>query len=421
MSGSVWRSRDFWLVLGGGFVNNVGDWLLVVALPAFVYVETESGALTATIVVIELVVGIVFGPVGGALADRWDLRRTVVVTNVLQALTLAPLLAVTADRIWPAFVVAGAQGLLQQVNDPASFALVPRIVESHQLIEANAANTAASAVARLVGAPLGGIAVAFGGLATVVVVDAITFLVVAAAISLVRTPTPSLATDQVIGERTVGVRAGWRTIRRYRSLVGYLAVQSLAAVAFAMFPVLFIAFVVDVLDGDEATVGIIRGMAAFGGIAASVIVGRYARRVQPPTLMAAGYAGLGVVAFVFVNITTVTTTLWVFLILFALSGLPNMTSQVGATTTAQQLCPPAVLGRLHGLASATTSVGAVIGTVGVGALLGTWDAKVLLNVQAALYLSCGILTYLAVGPQATPVPAPPVTLTDADDTIADSQ
>jgi hypothetical protein len=85
----------------------------------------------------------------------------------------APLLAVTSDRIQPAFVVAGVQGLLQQVNDPASFALVPRIVATDHLVQANAANTAGSSIARLVGSPLGGIAVAFGGLETVVVVDAI--------------------------------------------------------------------------------------------------------------------------------------------------------------------------------------------------------------------------------------------------------
>ena len=85
MSGSLWRNRDFLLVLGGGFVNNVGDWLLAVALPAFVYIETGSGRATATIVVTELVMGIVFGPYGGSLADRWDLRRTIIATNVAQA------------------------------------------------------------------------------------------------------------------------------------------------------------------------------------------------------------------------------------------------------------------------------------------------------------------------------------------------
>jgi predicted MFS family arabinose efflux permease len=392
------------LVLGGGLVNNVGDWLLVVALPAFVYTETGSGRSTAAIVVIELIVGIACGPYGGSLADRWDLRRTIIVTNLAQAAALLPLLTVTPDRIWPAFIVAALQGLLQQVNDPASFAMVPRIVPAEQLVQANSANSASSSIARLVGSPLGGIAVAFGGLATVVVVDAITFVTVAVMTSFVTTPTGSLTTDDAdTGQPRVRVRDGWYEIRRHAGLTGYLGVQTLAYLTFAMFPVLFIAFVVDVLRGDEATVGIIRGMAAFGGITAAVLVGRLAKRTDPPKLMMWGYAGLGVVALVFVNITVLTTALWLYLVLFALSGLPNMTSQVGATSTAQQLCPPAVLGRLHGLVSAATAAGALVGSVGVGLLIDHVDVKLLLNVQAVLYILCGVATYLAIVRRAKPI------------------
>jgi MFS family permease len=394
----VWRSRDFCLVWGGGLVNNIGDWLLAVALPAFVYTETGSGRSTAAIVLIELLVGIAFGPFGGSLADRWDLRKVVVATNLLQAVTLVPLFAVRSDRIWPAFVVAVVQGLLQQVNDPASFALVPRIVPTEQLVQANSANAAATSIARLVGSPLGGIAVAAGGLPAVVVIDAITFLAVAVATSFVTTPTASLAVTEegTSGPPKVRVRDGWTEIRRHRGLTGYLGVQALAWMAFAMFPVLFIVFVVDILDGDEAIVGIIRGMAAFGGIVASVLLGRLAKDADPVKLMMWGYIGLGVVAFVFINISVVTTALWVFLALFALSGFPNITSQVGAATTAQRLCPPEILGRLQGLLSAATATGALVGTLVAGLLVDVVDVKALLNVQAALYVGCGLVTYLAI-------------------------
>ena len=166
--GSIWQNRDFRLVLGGGLINNIGDWLFAVALPIFVFTESGSGRNAAAVFLVELIVGVFLGPYGGSLADRWDLRRTIIATNLLQAVTLLPLLAVTRDRLWPAFVVAAAQALLQQVNDPASFALVPRMVTEDQLVQANAANSTASSIARLVGAPLGGIAIGLGGLTTVV-------------------------------------------------------------------------------------------------------------------------------------------------------------------------------------------------------------------------------------------------------------
>lgn len=396
MSTSLWKNRDFRIVFGGGLINNIGDWLLVVALPAFVYTETESGRSTAVIVVIELLVGIMFGSFGGALVDRWDLRRTVVVTNVLQAVTLLPLLIVTSDRLWPAFLVAALQGLLQQINNPASFALVPRIVPTEQLMQANAANAASSSIARLIGAPLGGIIVALGGLSAVVAVDAATFAIVAVATWFVRSPTASLAVSDDSTKSRSSVRSGWNEIRQHRALVGFLGVEFLSSLTFAMFPVLFIAFVIDILHGDEASVGIIRGTAAAGGLLASVFVGRNARNVDPAKLMFWGLTGLGAVAFLFVNITTVSTAFWIFLVIFAMSGLPNMTSQIGAVGAVQRLCPPALLGRFQGLTSAVGAVGAVIGSILVGLLLDQVGVTLLLNVQATLFVLSGVASYALV-------------------------
>ena len=73
-----------------GLVNDIGDWMLSLALPIYVFTETGSGRDTAAVFLIELVVGVAFGPYGGALADRWDLRRTIIATNLLRAVTLLP-------------------------------------------------------------------------------------------------------------------------------------------------------------------------------------------------------------------------------------------------------------------------------------------------------------------------------------------
>ena len=399
--GSIWQNRDFRLVLGGALINNIGDWVLVVALPIFVFTESGSGRNAAAVLLVELIVGVFLGPYGGGLADRWDLRRTIIATNLLQAVALLPLLAVTRDRLWPAFVVAAAQALLQQVNDPASFALVPRMVNPDQLVQANAANSTASSLARLLGAPLGGIAVGLGGLTTVVAVDSVSFVAVALATAFVRTPTPSLtgdATEGADGEggQQASVAAGWREIHGRPALTGYLIVQSLARVAFALFPVLFIKFVVSELHGGGAEMGIIRGCAAFGGFAASILVLRFTKHIRPEALMMWGFLSFAVVAALFINAPLVTRAIWVYLVLFALSGLPNATSQIGTSATAQHLCPPEVLGRLSGIASATGAIGAAVGTIAAGLLVDHVSIIPLFNTQAFCFLLCGIATYVLI-------------------------
>lgn len=61
--------------VGGSTIIGGGDWLLEFALPLYVLVDTESGLSTAAVYLIGLVVGLVLGPIGGALADR-NIRET---------------------------------------------------------------------------------------------------------------------------------------------------------------------------------------------------------------------------------------------------------------------------------------------------------------------------------------------------------
>ncbi len=384
--------------MAGGVINDTGDWMLGLALPFFVFTETGSGRDTALVFIIDLVIGVTCGPFGGALADRWDLRRTIIGTNVLQALTLLPLLAVTHDRVWLVFVVVAAQGLLRQVNNPASWALVPRVVTEDQLVQANAAFSAGGSIARLVGAPLGGIMIATGGLNTVVWVDAATFLGVAAAIVFLRAPTAPIPKSQGDSEQLddSGVAAGWRAIRTKPVLVGYLFVQSLVEVAFAMFQLLIIKFVVDELNRGSSEIGIIRGMAAFGGLTASILITRLAKRAKPALMMMYGYFGFWLIAFMFVNATFVTHALWLYLVLFAISGVPNATSQIGATATAQKYCPAELRGRLSGVLGATGAVGAAIGIVAAGVLVDEVDIILLFNAQGLVFFACGIATLLLI-------------------------
>jgi MFS family permease len=395
---SPWRNRDLLLVLVGGTVNNVGDWMLAVALPVYVYVETRSGLATAAVFLIDLVVGVGLGPIGGSLADRWNLRTTLVVTNALHVFALLPLLAVTPSRLWPAFVVAGLQSLIQQVNDPASFALVPRLVADEQLVEVNAALSSGGSLARLIGAPLGGIAVATGGLGAVVVADAATFVIGGVSAWLIRSASvrrSAVDVDDADGG-DASVRVGLRVVRASSPLGAMLGVQAVVHVAFGAFNVVFIAFVADHLDGGGTEVGVIRGSAAFGGIVSGLVIARFARRWDAPLVMVAGYALFFVIGLGFVNAPTFTTTLWIYVLLFGLTGFPNVASQVGTSATLQQLAPREALGRLSGLSGAVAALGSGIGSIGSGALLELTTARVLFNAQTSCMAVCALIGYVGV-------------------------
>jgi predicted MFS family arabinose efflux permease len=391
-SQSPWRARDFRLVWGGGLVNDIGDWLLLVALPVYVFIKSGSGSATAILFVVELVAALALGPVGGSLVDRWDLRRTLIVTNVAQAITLAPLLAVTGDRIWPAYLVVGAQAMLTQINNPASVALLPRVVAPDHLTVANAANSTSSSLARLIGSPLGGLAVGLGGIGAVVVIDGLSFIAVAVATWFVRADTTPITTDVDTGEVvTTGVRAGVRAISGHRSLRSLILVDAIGQIAQGFFLVLFVVFVVRRLDGGGIDVGIIRGSMAVGAIVSAAVIGKFADHFEPITLLTAGYFGMGAISLVFWNAPTVTTELWVYMVVFGLSGIPGSALGIGLFTAVQRLSPSGMLGRVVGMAGALDALARAAGSLLAGVLVSRVHLVVLLDVQSAIYIVCGVL------------------------------
>jgi predicted MFS family arabinose efflux permease len=385
---SVWRSRNFRLAWAGGLVNDTGDWMLNVAVPVYVFTATGSGTSTAVLFFCQLVVAALLGPSAGSLVDRLDLRRCVVATNLAQAVTLLPLFAVTSTTVWPAYLVVTAQAVLSQLNNPANVALLPRLVKANQLTSANAALSASSSVARLAGAPLGGVLVAAGGLTPVIVVDLASFLAVAAAVSGI---TADTGPAHDAAGTPAGVRAGLRTIRRHRPLPAVVVVHGLSQLAQGGFVVLFVVFVIERVGGSGTDVGVIRGAMAIGAVIGAALIGRLGTRLRPLRLLALGYLGMGATAFAFWNTPHVTTALWTYIALFSLSGIPGAALNVGLITTIQTTAPAVVLGRVTGVVLASEAIGASVGSILAGLLADHVRLSTLLNAQAATYIGCGLL------------------------------
>lgn len=398
---SLRKNRDFTLLLGGSTINSIGDWLLELALPLYVFIETGSGLSTAAVYLAGLAIGLVFGPLGGSLADRWNLRVTLVATNLLQIAALSPLLLVDSERIWPIYFVVVLQGLISSVNDPASFALLPGLVSDEQLLQANSAMSAGGSIARLIGAAAGGVAVAAGGLTVVIIADSATFVVGALAAWFMSRKRTEARSESAPSEGSdSSIRAGLREVRSRSQVSALIWIQALAMVGFGAFPILFIAFVTTTLEGGPSEVGLIRASSAAGGLLAAGVISGLAAKRHPARVMVGGYFLFAVLVFAFANAPSVSTALGIYVVLFPMSGFPNVATSVGMTSSVQLFCPPKMHGRVGGLMSAAGSLGFGIGALAGGLLLGTFTARTLFNVQSAILLGCGLIGLFYVVPPA---------------------
>jgi MFS family permease len=432
------RRRDFGLLWAGGLISETGDWFLLVGLPVWVLQLTGSSLVTATVFLVGLLPGLVVGPLAGVLVDRWDRRRTLVAVSLAQAAFLLPLLAVDGrDRLWIVYLVMAVEAALAQLNDPARNALVPSLVAGADLVGANALIGLNSNLARLVGSPLGGILVEVAGLPGLVIGDAVSFLLGAALIALVRSdagrahagqspanpraPEPALAVPgppegepnrqadrapEVVhsphpGPPRAGVVREWvdglRVTVGDRGLRWGLVVNGLAGVAQGIFTVLFVLFVTRVLGGDGADVGLLRGVQAIGGLLGGVLVVGLASRLEAGRLLGVSLLVFAAIDLAIWNGPVLTTADWLYLGLFVAAGIPGVGVLTGLTSLVQERTAEAYLGRVF-----ATYLGSFNGLMALGMLLAgllgdTLGVVAVLNAQAGLGLLAGLIAVATLG------------------------
>jgi len=156
--------RDLRLVLSAGLVSLTGDWILRIGLVYRVYALTGSTMAPALTLVASFAPQVLLGPVAGVFADRWDRKHTMIVSNVLLAGGLLPLLLVHGrNDVWIVFGVMLWEGTVQRYFSPAEQAMISSLVPDEILVAANALNGQNRDLARLAGSALGGVIAATGG------------------------------------------------------------------------------------------------------------------------------------------------------------------------------------------------------------------------------------------------------------------
>jgi MFS family permease len=167
-----------WLV--GVGVSSFGDVVWTVAL-AWTAAHTLEPAVAGLVLGIEMLPQAALVLLGGVIADRWDPRRVLVAGEVSRAAVLT--LGVMAwrsgyDGAPTLFAIALSFGVVAGLTSPSGFALVRQVVNPDDFGTVMGWNQVSGRVMRLLGAPAGGILVAWGGPVAAMLLDAATFAVI---------------------------------------------------------------------------------------------------------------------------------------------------------------------------------------------------------------------------------------------------
>jgi MFS family permease len=397
----VLRRRDFGLLWFAGLVSVTGDWVLNSALPYFVYQQTGSTLATAGMTIAELVPGVALSSPAGVFVDRWDRRRVLLLTNLLQAATVLLLLLCThGGFLWAVYAVGLAASVLQAFAGPAESSLLPTLVDRSDLVAANALNALNNRLGRLIGLPLGAALLAASDLAGVVLVDATSYLAAAGVVGLMtrsagRPPPVEApidlppATAEANAPRFyaafIAFHAEWleglRLVRREPAIALVFVVLGLMTYGGTMLDPLSPAWVRDVLGQGPAVYAWLMVAHAVGGIGGSLVVGTLGARLPPRRLMgwfSIAASGLLLVRF---NVPVV----WLALTLALLNGATSVASAVGVDTLVQSAVPDRYRGRIFGTLGAWGALLSLVGAL-TGGVLGE-----LIGIVPTLDLAAGLV------------------------------
>lgn len=375
--------RRIWTAV---LVSNLGTWLQITGRAFLVYDLTGSTSALGTIYLVSYGPQLFLAPYGGAIADRYDRRRTVLVgTWLLVACSVATgaLAATGTATLLTLSAVSLVNGSVQTLTQTASMALLPSLVGREDVSSAVSLQAVTSSATRVVGPLLAGALIGYVGPEWLFYLNALSLLPVLLAWSRTRVP-PTVAGPPGRG----AVLEGLRFTRRTPELAVPLALLAVLSAVGLVYQSLGVAYTTSVLaDGDTTLGGTYFGLLQ-GAIGAGSLVAILAltslgeRRPSGVLLGTAGAFSIGLVALGLAG--SLTTALAVAVVMggcgFAHSNL--------TLALAQHHAPEELRGRVMAL-----SLVAFIGIFPFSSYLLGWVASAVGTQQT--FVGCGLVCLAA--------------------------
>ncbi len=301
----AFRHRNYRLYFFGQLVSLIGTWMQAVAQSWLVYRLTGSAQALGEITFAEQIPMFFLTPVAGALADRYDRRKLLLVTQsglMIQAAILAVLTFTDAVSVRWVEILAVSQGIFAALDLPVRQSFAVEMVGKEDLPNAIALNSSVFNAARLVGPATAGLLVAAVGEAWCFTLNTASFLAVLAALAAIslqpRIITPSKAS--ILAEAGEGLSYSFRT-RPLRILFLTMGVVSFTGLPYAtLVPI----FADKILAGGATANGMLLGANGLGALIAALVLA--ARKSMTGTAHRIVYAGLlfgaGLIGFAFCRV-----------------------------------------------------------------------------------------------------------------------
>ena len=338
----AFRHRNYQLFFSGQLISVTGTWMQSVAESWLVYRLTGSAALLGVTAFCSQIPVFVLAPIAGAVADRNNRHRIMVITqsvSMVLPLVLSVLTFTSLVRPWHVFILAGCLGVVNAFDIPARQSFVVEMVGREDLLNAIALNSSMFNGARVIGPAIAGILVAAIGEGWCFLLNGLSYIAVITGLLMMQLPKKSRVRKH---SAIRDVLDGFRFVAHtgpVRALLLLLGVVSLTGVPYS---VLMPVFAESILHGGARGLGILMaasGLGALGG-ALSLAGRRDVRGLGRWAGYAAGAFGVTLALF------SLSRSFWLSVVLLVPVGYSLMVQMAASNTLIQAMVPDALRGRV---------------------------------------------------------------------------
>ncbi len=269
--------RDFLILWSSQFVSTLGTAMTNFALIVWVYGQKGTASSITLLSICSLLPSILFSFVAGTIADRWDKKRTMLVTDAFAALgtiTVLVLYITSALQIWHLYIINFLLSFMNAFQGPATYVATSLLVPKEQYVRVSGLQAFSGSIVTILAPALGSAVLAVGGLKTVLIVDLITFSIAFSILLLfIKIPAIKYKAEEIKESFLQSCLAGIRFLKEHTALLRIILffafVNFIAKMGgYGMMP----ALILSRTGNDQIALGMVEAAVGIGTLIGSVLV-----------------------------------------------------------------------------------------------------------------------------------------------------
>ncbi len=387
------KNSDFLKLFLARLITLGGDWLLTVPLLGIVYELTANPLITSLVLVVQSAPLFILGSFGGYLADRYDRRKIIAISEFISGLVvLLILFAVSTENV---IFILFSFSLLSVVNAaymPTSDAALPNVVKKENLAEANVLFFSSWGIMAGIGAGIGGYLTTVLSRETLFTIDFFTFVISAFIVFSIKKDLSESKSENKPNEK-INFIDGLNFVKSKKEIFSLVLTKATFSISASGLLSLFTILSYDVYKTGDFGTGLMFGARGIGALIGPILVRYFFGKTDAQLLKTIGPSIMAWGLFYFLIPFSVSLPLTVFLLVLGHSG--GGSQWAFSTYGLQILTPDKLRGRIAGIDYSLVFFTNTISTLMIGYLASIYSPLIMFKIFPVIGFSFGLLWYFA--------------------------